>query len=118
MPGISDLTMQTTQFALDGLAARSSARANNIANVTTPGYQASSVTFESALASALDKGTTPDASGISNFVEQGTPNAQGNTVSLQAEMTQGMKDSLTYESMVNGFNYKVGILHAAIGSQA
>ena len=38
MDGIADLTMQTTQYALDGLAQRGDTRANNIARVhfTTP----------------------------------------------------------------------------------
>lgn len=117
MAGISDLTMRTTQYALDGLNERAKARANNIANVNTPGYQATGVSFESALASALADGTTPAASQVSTFVEPGTPNAQGNTVSLTSEMVGAQKDSLTYQAMVNGFNYRVNILKAAIGSQ-
>ena len=50
MDGIADLTMQTTQYALDGLALRGDARANNIANVNTPGFHSSGVSFESAMA--------------------------------------------------------------------
>jgi len=39
LDGIADLTMQATQYALDGLAQRGDARANNIANVLTPGFR-------------------------------------------------------------------------------
>ena len=30
-------------------------------------------------------------------------------------MVEGVKDNLTYESMVNGFNYKIDVLRRAIG---
>jgi len=47
----------------------------------------------------------------------GAANSQGNTVSLETEMTEGIKDSLTFESMINGFNYKVSVLRQAIGGK-
>jgi flagellar basal-body rod protein FlgB len=117
LDGIADLTMQTTQFALDGLAQRGNARANNIANVNTPGFHSSGVSFESALSTALSKGEVPDTSQITAFDEGESPNSQGNTVSLETEMTGNVKDSLTYEAMINGFNYKVSVLRQAIGGK-
>jgi flagellar basal-body rod protein FlgB len=45
--------------ALDGLAMRSVASAENIANASTPGYRPLRVTFEEALAAAAARG--PDA---------------------------------------------------------
>lgn len=42
------------QQSLDGLSMRQRATANNIANVDTPGYKATQVSFESQLASAVD----------------------------------------------------------------
>jgi flagellar basal-body rod protein FlgB len=117
LDGIADLTMQTTQYALDGLALRGDARANNIANVNTPGFHSSGVSFESALSTALGKGEVPDTSQITIFDKGETPNSQGNTVSLETEMTENVKDSLTYEAMINGFNYKVSVLRQAIGGK-
>jgi len=67
LDGIADLTMQATQFALDGLAQRGDARANNIANVLTPGFRSSGVSFESALSTALGRGAVPDTSRITTF---------------------------------------------------
>jgi hypothetical protein len=32
-------------------------------------------------------------------------------------MTGNVKDSLTYEAMINGFNYKVSVLRQAIGGK-
>jgi flagellar basal-body rod protein FlgB len=115
--GIDDLTMATAQYALDGLAQRANSRANNIANMNTPGFRASGVSFEAALSSALQNGSVPADSRITTYAKPGTPDAQGNTVSLENEMVEGVKDSLTYESMVNGFNYKVGVLRQAIGGK-
>jgi len=115
--GISDVTMQTAQYALDGLARRASSRANNMANMNTPGFQARGVSFEAALSSALQGGGVPADSQITTYTKPGTPDAQGNTVSLESEMVEGVKDNLTYESMVNGFNYKVGVLRQAIGGK-
>jgi flagellar basal-body rod protein FlgB len=117
LDGIADVTMQATQYALDGLALRGDARANNIANVNTPSFRSKGVSFESALESALNKGGVPGDTQISTFDKGGAANSQGNTVSLETEMTEGIKDSLTYESMVNGFNYKVSILRQAIGGK-
>ena len=115
MGGISDVAMQTAQYALDGLARRADARANNIANVNTPGFRAGGVSFEAALSSALQAGSVPADSQITTYTKPGTPDAQGNTVSLENEMVEGVKDNLTYESMVNGFNYKIDVLRRAIG---
>ncbi|MEZ4523625.1 MAG: flagellar basal body rod protein FlgB [Thermomicrobiales bacterium] len=42
------------QQSLDGLSMRQRATANNIANVDTPGYKATQVSFENQLAQAVD----------------------------------------------------------------
>ena len=117
MDGIGDVTMQATQYALSGLAQRGDARANNIANVNTPSFRSKGVSFESALATALGKGGVPDGAQVSTFDKGGAANSQGNTVSLESEMTEGIKDSLTFESMIHGFNYKVSVLRQAIGGK-
>ena len=117
MDGIADVTMQATQYALSGLAQRGDARANNIANVNTPSFRSKGVSFESALTTALGKGGVPNAAQISTFDKGGAANQQGNDVSLETEMSDSIKDSLTYESMVNGFNYKVSVLRQAIGGK-
>ena len=47
---LESVTSAALASALDGLAARQRAIANNIANVTTPGYPAARVSLEAALA--------------------------------------------------------------------
>ncbi len=49
-----DLTTSVLTQAMAGYSARNTAIANNIANADTPGYKRVDVTFESALADAVD----------------------------------------------------------------
>jgi len=46
---------EVLQQSLDGLTTRQRATANNIANVDTPGYKATQVSFESQLVQAVDQ---------------------------------------------------------------
>ncbi len=50
---LESVTSAALASALDGLAARQRAIANNIANVNTPGYTAERVSFEDALAASV-----------------------------------------------------------------
>ena len=49
----NDLTMRLVRVALDGLALRQQVTSNNLANVETPGFKASVVTFEDQLQRVL-----------------------------------------------------------------
>jgi len=49
-----DLTTSVLTAAMSGYSARNTAIANNIANADTPGYKRVDVSFESALADAVD----------------------------------------------------------------
>ena len=49
MSGLFDPTTSILEQALDGLTSRQSAISSNLANIDTPGYQAQTVDFESAL---------------------------------------------------------------------
>ena len=51
------VTMNALSSALDGLAARQTAIAQNIANVNTPNYRAKTVSFETALAQSVAAGS-------------------------------------------------------------
>lgn len=51
---ISTRAMEVLQLGLDAAAARQKVMANNIANVSTPGFKASEVTFEDELKKALE----------------------------------------------------------------
>lgn len=110
---IADVTTTAVERALDGLVLRNEVTANNIANAEVPGFKASKVTFEAALANALrtqrlDRPVaeiipTDDAAGFN-----------GNNVDLATEFTNLMKTNLMQEAMVSAFNYKIGLLRTAV----
>lgn len=114
MTTISDTTMRGLEYALDGLKARLDVHANNLTNANTPGFRSGRVDFEANLKQAIaadDLGRAP-APALSNAM--GLPDARGNTVSLETEMTELMKANLMQRTLVNAYNFKIGVLRAAI----
>ncbi|BAK77677.1 flagellar basal-body rod protein FlgB [Pseudogulbenkiania sp. NH8B] len=93
--------------ALKLRAERTKVLASNIANETTPGYQARDVDFRSALAAAADEADFPldDSSGGLLYRVPNHPSRDGNTVELgveQAEFSQNVSEfqtSLTFLNM-------------------
>ena len=55
----NDMAMRALRSALDGLSLRHQAVSNNIANVDTPGYRASEVSFEGQLRRLLAEAQQP-----------------------------------------------------------
>jgi flagellar basal-body rod protein FlgB len=117
MGGIGDVTMDAVEYALGGVALRSEVRANNIANANTPGYTASTVEFEDALAQALGSGS-PDAAAAPTVSDaEGARDENGNSVSLEHEMAGGVQDTLLYDTLVQSFRYKLALIRSAIGAK-
>lgn len=114
MTSISDLTMRGLEYALDGMKTRFDVHAHNLANANTPGFVSARVDFESALADALrtDQLDRAPAPQVENAM--GPPDAQGNTVSLETEMSELLKANLMQRTLVNAYNFKVGVLRTAI----
>ena len=119
MIGISDQTMSAMSYALNGVATRADVRADNMANASTPGFQASTVKFEDALGAALRSGADPmETLGKPQVTGTGAPDdVRGNNVNFEDEMTGGIKDNLIYATFVQGFNYKLGLMRSAIGAK-
>lgn len=84
--------------ALDGLSLRQRVIADNIANLDTPGFRATSVDFESSLRSAIADGTL-DAGRVSPATSPtGTPvGANGNNVDLRKETLAAMQSQFQYQ---------------------
>lgn len=111
-----DVTTTGVTVALDGLSARGSARAHNIANAVTPGFRATHVEFEDALKVAWQDGR-PQAMQPTEIATPSVVNAQGNSVDLETEMINSMKDGTLRDTMVAAFNFKTGNLRVAMGGQ-
>jgi flagellar basal-body rod protein FlgB len=113
---LSTKTFLTAQGALDGIAARHTAIADNISNVNTPGYHRRIVPFEEALRSTVASSVSP-VTGVPTgpapkFVppsmrESGDPTrADGSTVDIEREMADLAENTLRYQTLsqyVGGF---------------
>jgi flagellar basal-body rod protein FlgB len=110
-----DPVMDTLQQAMSGLALRQRVIAANVANVQTPGYQASKVDFETSLRQAIASGTPAAAT---PSVTQSTDPAieNGNNVSLDDETLNMIQTNLRYHTVVEGMNAKFRLLRSAIGN--
>lgn len=113
----NDLTTATVEMALNGLARRSEAIANNIANAEVPNFRAQRVSFENELRSAMADGRLTDYSGPSTAAGGGTPGINGNTVQMEEELVALVKNNLAQEAMVHAFNYKTGLWRTAMRGQ-
>jgi flagellar basal-body rod protein FlgB len=82
--------------ALDGLSTRQQVIADNIANVDTPGYRATSVDFESALMSAIESGNPGAVTAVATATD--TPvGANGNNVDLRKETLAAVQSQFQYQ---------------------
>lgn len=111
-----DVTTSAVVAAIDGLARRGEVRAHNVANAQTPGFRATHVEFEQALADALRRGD-PTRTRPSTVVTPTIVDPQGNSVDLETELVGELKDALHREAMTAAFNFKTGNLRMAIGGR-
>jgi flagellar basal-body rod protein FlgB len=110
----TDLTTAAVERALSGVAQRQRLTADNVANVTTPGYKAKRVEFEDDLALAMSTGD-PSGAQISETAADTPVDVNGNNVDLQAETTTMIKSGLQYDALVATLNYKLSLIRDAIG---
>lgn len=98
---VSDAVSEVLHAALNGLSTRQTVTSNNIANVDTPNFRASSVDFETSLREAIDAGQVQDNVLPTNQVQTiptDTPvGANGNNVSLSKEETAMIQTQYQYQ---------------------
>jgi len=107
-----DLVTRTLTAALDGLSVRQDVIANNIANVDTPGFRASSVDFESSLASAMGDGD-PESTVVSTVATQTPVGANGNNVDLRKETMAAMQTVYQYQVLTRATGDRFDLLKTA-----
>lgn len=113
---IWDATAVTAARALEGLAQRGEVRAHNIANSETPNFRARRVDFEGALADAVRRGR-PETATAEVVASPTIVDAMGNSVDLETEMIDAIRDGLLRDSVVAGFNFKAAQLRTAFGGR-
>jgi len=107
-----DLVTRTLTAALDGLSIRQNVIANNIANVDTPDFRATSVDFESSLAAALADGD-PEDTVISSTPTQTPVGANGNNVDQRKETMAAMQTVYQYQVLTRATSDRFDLLKTA-----
>jgi flagellar basal-body rod protein FlgB len=114
--------------ALDASSLRQKSIANNIANVDTPNYKATTVSFEKLLQKELsnsfvgnlshDKHVTIGSSGNIPSAVLKTDHAvlknNGNGVDIDFEMTEMSKNNIWYQSLTYSINEEFNLLKTVI----
>lgn len=96
--------------ALDGIAQRQRVIADNIANVDTPGYRATSVDFETSLRAAIASGE-PGADLEPALLATDTPvGANGNNVDLRKETMAAVQSQFQYQIMTRAVSDRFELL--------
>lgn len=110
---LDDVASLTLQAAIGGLGQRQRVTANNIANVETPGFSASQVSFETSLAQAVSAGD-PAQAAISVGGTGDAPGQNGNNVSLDREMVTATKTTLQEQLLTSALTSKYGLLNIVL----
>ena len=112
-PVFDSVTMNALGSALDGLAARQRAIANNIANVNTSDYKAQRVSFEDALAASVKGGSGVVAPTTARSLDPTQLN--GNNVNLDTETLSNIDTVLRFQFAAGAANAQFTSVRAALG---
>jgi flagellar basal-body rod protein FlgB len=114
---ISDAVGAVLHSALDGIAQRQRVIADNIANVDTPGYRATSVDFETSLRAAIATGELgTEVPPITT--ETGDPvGANGNNVDLGKETLTAVQSQFQYQVLTRAVSDRFSLISTVAGGQ-
>lgn len=131
----SDLTLTLLTKGLDALSKRQTVIANNIANIETPGFKASDVSFEQSLSRAMtpssgvvmqttdpnhlsaDGQRAQDIADLSHTVNQRNNTSMrkdGNNVDIENEMLLLAETGLRYQAMTSLASKKLAVMRMVI----
>jgi len=116
---VSDAVSRVLGLALDGVTTRQQVTADNISNVDTPGFRATSVDFESSLRQAVDSGditATSDGGVRIETTPTDTPvGANGNNVDLRKETLAAVQTQYQYQMLTRAVNDRFTLMRDSIG---
>ena len=108
-----DVASSALRIAVNGLAARQKAIANNIANIETPGYHAQKVKFEEALSHAVESGQPARvAPSVNRSLEPTRLN--GSNVNLDEETLSHVDTSMRYQLTLRALDSKYGLISTVL----
>jgi len=103
------------------LSARHRVLASNIANAETPGFKAKDMDFRAAFREAIERvesGSPIQTAGEPDLYETPAvnPSRDGNTVSMEIEMTKMSENTILYSTMAQLLSMKLKMVRDAISS--
>lgn len=112
-----DTTQLGLERALSGAAARQSALADNLANVSTPGYRRKDVDFHATLQTAFAAGreAVEEARSAAEVDPTAPMRQDGNSVDADQENAMLARNGLEYEALTSVMKARADILRSAIG---
>lgn len=99
--------------SLDALSLRQQVIAQNLSNLSTPGYQPLQVNFEEALINELEQAGGADPSKLADPVVA-LRDPVGSTVVLDQEVALLSQTVLQYQALVRGLNKQMAIMQLAV----
>ncbi len=109
-----DVATQTLVQLLDATAMRHKVLSNNLANVDTPGYTRKDVNFEQELADAVSAGHPETAQFAVKDDTTDMPRADGNNVSVEKELAEMNKNSMTHQMALQLLQSKMAMERIAV----
>jgi flagellar basal-body rod protein FlgB len=120
----NDRTMDSLKLTINAAAERQKALANNVANINTPGYRRVDLNdqFKRNFADALERldrgerlqSINPQAPYSTISQSQGMARMDGNTVNLEQEMTEMVKNHADFDFATRMLSMRYSGLKAAI----
>jgi flagellar basal-body rod protein FlgB len=118
---VSDAVSQVLASALDGVSLRQQVTANNIANLDTPGFRATSVDFETQLRSAIEDGSfdsgTPVDAGATTTPTDTPVGANGNNVDFRKESMNAIQSQYQYQILTRAVTERFNLVKTAATGQ-
>ncbi|HEX3003210.1 MAG TPA: flagellar basal body protein [Angustibacter sp.] len=108
----NDVTSVALHSALTGLSARQRAIADNIANVQTPGYHATRISFEDDLRQAVESGSGFAAPVAQTSLEP--TRLDGNNVNLDTETLSSVDTNLRYQLTLRAVDHDFSVLRTSM----
>jgi flagellar basal-body rod protein FlgB len=117
VPALSggDSVLGVLATALDGLSKRQQVIADNIANVDTPNFRATSVDFESSLREAVEHGGV-SGTAMRTYADNTPVGADGNNVDLRKEMLAASQTQFQYQMMTRAVSDQYALVKTAAGA--
>ena len=109
---VSDPVGSVLAAALDGVSLRQQVIADNIANVDTPGFRASSVDFESALRTAVSDGDLSGARQAVTIPTDTPVGANDNNVDLRKETMAAVQSQFQYQLLTRAASDRYALVSA------